>query len=231
MACNAVTRQAKTGLFENKFYTYLPTIVPTIFIPDSGKLYGGSAAIADLLRTTVIGTIWANHEAVIADINKTIIATSPDRLGSSFEFPSVLPPEQRPARSQAAQDRRNRCLSGTDPLLAYKARPLTGIWATAPYLHNGSVPTLYDLLLPPDARPKQFLLGTREFDPKRVGYVTRDADGNLLDSPGGDNSFVFHTRDADGRVIDGNSNAGHDYGNAGLSEDERWALVEYMKGL
>ncbi|MFD2883423.1 hypothetical protein ACFS4T_14020 [Pseudomonas lini] len=43
-------------------------------------------------------------------------------------------------------------------LLAYKARPLTGIWATAPYLHNGSVPTLNDLLLPPRQRPSTFFI-------------------------------------------------------------------------
>jgi cytochrome c553 len=231
MACNAVTRQAKSGLFNDKYMTYLPTPLPTIFIQDSGKHFGNSAAVADLLRTTVIGTIWANHDAVIADINKTIFATEPDRLGSEIAFPSALPPDQRPLRSQEAQDRRNKCLNGTDPLLAYKGRPLTGIWATAPYLHNGSVPTLYDLLLPPDQRPKQFLVGTREFDPVRIGYATRDADGKLLDTPAGDNSFVFNTRDGAGRVIDGNSNAGHDYDNAGLTDDDRWALVEYLKGL
>ena len=65
----------------------------------------------------------------------------------------------------------------------------------------------------------------------RVGFVTRDAAGNLLDAPTEDNSFVFNTRNPDGRVIDGNSNVGHDYGNAWLTEDERWALVEYLKGL
>ena len=168
---------------------------------------------------------------VIRDIFKTLNAPAKDGLGSTAEAPSALPDAERPVRSTADQDRRNQCLNGTDPLLAYKGRPLTGIWATAPYLHNGSVPTLCDLLLPPDQRPKKFLVGTREFDPKRVGFVTRDDAGNLLDTPTGDNSFVFNTRNAEGRVIDGNSNAGHDYGNAWLTEDERWALVEYLKGL
>ncbi|HEX8155125.1 MAG TPA: di-heme-cytochrome C peroxidase, partial [Thermoanaerobaculia bacterium] len=54
----------------------------------------------------------------------------------------------------------------------YKARPLDGIWATAPYLHNGSVPTLRDLLLPPAQRPKTFYVGSREFDPVNVGFET-----------------------------------------------------------
>ena len=62
-------------------------------------------------------------------------------------------------------------------LSAYKARPLNGIWATAPYLHNGSVPTLYDLLLPKkrpgdpedgEYRPDEFEVGSREFDPIRL---------------------------------------------------------------
>ena len=51
----------------------------------------------------------------------------------------------------------------------YLARPLNGIWATAPYLHNGSVPTLYDMLHP-DQRPPKFAMGNREFDPVRIGY-------------------------------------------------------------
>jgi hypothetical protein len=51
------------------------------------------------------------------------------------------------------------------PYGPYAARPLYGIWAAAPYLHNGSVPTLYHLLLPPDQRPKTFALGAREYDP------------------------------------------------------------------
>ena len=55
-------------------------------------------------------------------------------------------------------------------LHAYKGRSLNGIWATAPYLHNGSVPTLWDLLLPAAQRPKSFMLGAREFDPEKVGF-------------------------------------------------------------
>lgn len=97
----------------------------------------------------------------------------------------------------------------------YAARPLNGIWASAPYLHNGSVPSLYDLLLPPDKRPKSFQTGSREFDPKKVGYVS---DGTL----GG--SFQFDTTKS------GNLNTGHTYGTT-LSEDERLDLLEYLKGM
>ena len=55
-------------------------------------------------------------------------------------------------------------------LRAYKGRSLNGIWATAPYLHNGSVPTLWDLLNPVEKRPKSFKIGVREFNPVNVGF-------------------------------------------------------------
>ncbi|MET4312570.1 hypothetical protein [Bradyrhizobium sp. RT4b] len=55
----------------------------------------------------------------------------------------------------------------------YRAGPLDGVWATAPYLHNGSVPTLRDLLLPQKERPTSFCVGSREFDPVNVGLVTK----------------------------------------------------------
>jgi mono/diheme cytochrome c family protein len=98
-------------------------------------------------------------------------------------------------------------------LRAYKARPLNGVWASAPYLHNGSVPTLYDLMLPEEQRPARFAVGRWTFDPVRVGYVT---DG---EAPG-----VFDT------TVPGNHNTGHRFG-AALSDADRWALVEYLKTL
>jgi hypothetical protein len=101
----------------------------------------------------------------------------------------------------------------------YKARPLNGIWATAPYLHNGSVPSLYQLLLPAKDRLATFSVGTRQFDPVNVGFRT--------DAPG---FPKFESHDADGKPVTGNSNEGHEYG-TNLSEEDRWALVEYLKTL
>jgi len=95
----------------------------------------------------------------------------------------------------------------------YASRPIAGVWATAPYLHNGSVPTLYDLLLPPAERPKTFLTGSREYLPAKVGYRH---DG----SQGGE--FLLDT------AKDGNHNSGHTYGTT-LSEEQRLDLLEYLK--
>ncbi len=101
--------------------------------------------------------------------------------------------------------------------MGYIARPLDGVWATAPYLHNNSVPTLYHLLLPPAKRPKEFSVAGREYDPKYVGYVF-----DLPEGDGGDARFDTKER--------GNSNAGHEFGTL-LSDEDRWALVEYLKSL
>lgn len=96
--------------------------------------------------------------------------------------------------------------------IGYKARPLNGVWATAPYLHNGSVPNLVELLKPPAGRDKTFHVGSIEFDPERVGFV---------DDP----SFP----EFDVNIV-GNSNAGHDFG-TDLSDEEKRQLIEYLKSL
>ncbi|MGV8664593.1 c-type cytochrome, partial [Pseudomonas aeruginosa] len=68
--------------------------------------------------------------------------------------------------------RLSQCLAITSHLMAYKSRPLNGIWGSPPYLHNGSVASLYDLLLPSDMWPRTFYPGSVEFDPVNVGYIT-----------------------------------------------------------
>jgi len=94
----------------------------------------------------------------------------------------------------------------------YKARPLDGVWASAPYLHNGSVPTLADLLRPAAARPASFRVGSGEFDPDAVGVAATE-DGSVFDTS-----------------LPGNGNGGHEYGTA-LSESDRRDLLEFLKSL
>lgn len=96
----------------------------------------------------------------------------------------------------------------------YKARPLDGVWATAPYLHNGSVPSLAELLKPPAERVRRFGVGQREYDPAAVGYLSAVAD----------NPFLFDTG------LPGNGNGGHLQGTA-LGEAEKADLLEYLKSL
>jgi mono/diheme cytochrome c family protein len=97
---------------------------------------------------------------------------------------------------------------------SYKGRPLNGIWATAPYLHNGSVPNLWQLLQTPETRIKQFHVGRRELDPVNVGLDTAAYPG----------SFLFDA------ALPGNSNAGHAYGTQ-LSDEQKWELIEFLKSL
>ncbi len=105
--------------------------------------------------------------------------------------------------------------SHSDPAVHYyKARPINGIWASAPYLHNGSVPTVYDLLLPADQRPKEFFVGNRELDRVKLG-------NQILEQS---NASLFDTK------LPGNSNAGHEYGTQ-LNDSDRMALLEYIKSL
>jgi hypothetical protein len=113
---------------------------------------------------------------------------------------------------------------GVRALLAYKARPLNGIWATPPYLHNGSVPNIYALLSPVSERPKTFYLGSREYDPVHVGYQTG---GNFC------GAFKFDT------CLRGNSNSGHEFNNGSgqgiigplLAPEDRLAIIEFLKSM
>jgi hypothetical protein len=99
----------------------------------------------------------------------------------------------------------------------YVSVPLEGLWLRAPYLHNGSVPSLTDLLEPVSARPLQFWRGYDVYDPVRVGFVTNGAAAER-------EATFFDVR------LPGNSNAGHVYGTT-LPADDKRALLEFMKTL
>jgi len=109
------------------------------------------------------------------------------------------------------------------PVDSWKAAPREGVWATGPFMHNGSVPNLYEMLIPARQRSKKFYVG-REFDPVKVG----------IDISGKSGLFQFDTS------LIGNSNAGHSFENGPrgngvigplLTEAQRWALVEYLKSI
>jgi len=93
----------------------------------------------------------------------------------------------------------------------YWAATLTGVWARSPYLHNGSVRTMHELLSPPAQRAKTFHRGSQDYDAAQMGYT--DGGPYVLDTAG-----------------EGNSNAGHDYGTK-LSSEQKRELMEYLKTL
>jgi hypothetical protein len=119
----------------------------------------------------------------------------------------------------------------------YKPRPLEGVWATPPYLHNGSVPNLYELLSPVKERSKRFFVGRREFDPVKVGYVTKPVDGSSsgfwLDTSKPGNRNSGHEFRAGYRPYDESKPPSAQYqgGVIGpeLTPAERMDLVEYLK--
>jgi mono/diheme cytochrome c family protein len=114
------------------------------------------------------------------------------------------------------------------PTKGYQAPPLDGVWATAPYLHNGSVPTIYQVLNS-KARPAMFTRSYKtsadDYDSKRVGWKYEDSKG-LPDGK-------IHPHEAR-KIYDttqpGRSNKGHTFGDD-LTDDERWAVIEYLKTL
>jgi hypothetical protein len=100
----------------------------------------------------------------------------------------------------------------------YVASPLDGLWLRAPYLHNGSMPTLADLLEVPAKRPQVFYRGYDIYDPVKVGFIS----DVIRNEANGTEFFRYDT------TLPGNSNEGHLYGTE-LSAADKKALIEYLK--
>jgi len=138
------------------------------------------------------------------------------------------------------EERRPNCLRAGS---SYKARPLNGIWATAPFLHNGSIATLMDLLSPPEQRPALVQLGDIAFDAVNVGLKkVTGLEKYAEDKYNGNGFFILDTS------LPGNSNLGHEFSDAWDADkdwnqqqqgvigpeftlNERLALIEYLKTL
>lgn len=111
--------------------------------------------------------------------------------------------------------RQNLLRTDVEQLKGIKAPNLEGVWARAPYLHNGSVPTLHDLFQPGNQRPKEFHVGSRQFNPEKVGFETEKGP-SLVDT-----------------TLKGNSNRGHEGEGFGttLTKKQVDDLIEYLKSL
>jgi hypothetical protein len=160
--------------------------------PLVGKPMGPKVASATLLTNVVEGVIL--HDAAVEPfkVGARMVALSEKYKLNTKDQPAL----------------------GSDPFV-YKARPLNGVWATAPYMHNGSVPNLYEMLLPAEKRSKQFRVGGGAFDPKNVGLPTGPSTGA---------GFLYDTS------LPANRNTGHQWG-ADWTDAQRWELIEYLKML
>ncbi|UCV07026.1 di-heme-cytochrome C peroxidase [Dechloromonas denitrificans] len=195
MACNALVSKSDTGKMEGAKNLNDPPLGP-------------NEPVRNMLPIVILEVLLNKKADVVGDVV------------SGFFGAKKLPTPLGPFAVDGIPGRLGECDREPSRVeLAYKARPLNGIWATAPYLHNGSVPTLYDLLLPPARRPKIFYVGSKEFDPKHVGFIKGKME---------ENSFLFDTN------LIGNSKEGHDYGVGKLDANDgkdRENLLEYMKTL
>jgi mono/diheme cytochrome c family protein len=110
----------------------------------------------------------------------------------------------------------------------YQAPPLDGIWSTAPYLHNGSTPTVYDVLKS-FTRPRVFTRSYRtemqDYDPVKLGWKVQ-----VLDRGASPRLPAWEQRQIYDTSLPGRSNAGHTFGDE-LTDDERKAVIEYLKTL
>lgn len=228
MATVAATRQAKTGVLQG--------VREMLLI---GKRMGPTAGAGTITFNAVIGAILSPVElSATESADETVQATSDDihdddraRLRAALlqgprpgEHEATASTNESVATEAAPREdlvttlkslgARKQNQTATASELAYKARPLDGIWATGPYLHNGSVPTIDDLLKPAAQRPRTFHVGSRELDLVRMGFVSTPVEG----------SFLFDTS------IEGNRNTGHEWGTS-LNAQERADLIEYLKTL
>jgi hypothetical protein len=107
--------------------------------------------------------------------------------------------------------------------LQYKARTLEGVWATAPYLHNGSVRNIYELLSPVEERSSQFWVGLSDYDPVLLGVGLKQNEyGFMMDTSQAGNSNTGHEfRDGSGPGVIGRK----------LTHNEKMAIIEYLKAI
>ena len=191
MATNFVNREAKSGRLRLR---------PKRYVGLSNQ-FGHDGRGVEFLGNAVIGTI---VHGLSHDLRGTLRAINAGR------DPGEALQEVAGAVVGKIVDKVR--LSGGPQQLVYKARPLNGIWATAPYLHNGSVRTMRQLLLPTTERQTTFRVGSREFNPDTMGF--EDAGDYLFDT-----------------TLKGNSNAGHEYGADELAAEPAMldALLEYLE--
>ncbi|MDF5845776.1 di-heme-cytochrome C peroxidase [Pseudomonas aeruginosa] len=160
----------------------------------------------DVLAVAVAGSILQHFVPILGEKHDAKAAAVKPESVMTDETRQLLTAFQKPVRTQA------------DPY-PYESRVLQGIWAAAPYLHNGSVPTLEELLKPAAERVESFPVGSA-YDVDKVGLAAQQTQFG---------SYVLKTTGCEQRAS-GNSRCGHEYGTS-LSAEEKRALLEYLKVL
>ncbi len=186
-----VLRSARSGTLEG---ATIPGVV--------GPLKATDLSL-NILKAVVTGTLVELQAARGATAPAGLAAMTHDEMTDTMRVPEMQAAAAPAAASPGA--------------FVYEARVLQGIWAAAPYLHNGSVPSLAELLKPSAQRVKQFKIGPN-YDTKTVGLASQQA-----------SDFILTTTGCEDRAS-GDSNCGHEFGTQ-LSASEKQALLEYLKTL
>ncbi|UJP06490.1 MAG: cytochrome C [Nitrosomonas sp.] len=187
--------------------------------PKNGKVYDIGTSMK---RAYVVGTLLnfaARKELYASCSPDTAVDLNGKTRHPCAEFDGV-----------SLTDRKDVLMSPNSEHHGYNARPLNGIWAQAPYLHNGVVPTVYHLLVP-DERPGSFVKSRLDYDQKLLGYSW-----NLNATERQDEGYVFKVD-----AIPAFSNRGHDKDvtEGGKTYRLDWsadkhgafAIIEYLKTL
>ncbi len=188
------TRKAQSGVLQGR---QIPLFV---------KPLNKNAYAIDILAVSVLGSILQHTlspTAIVQAVKNSRVPPSLDGLKGAF---------------RSVQDIKNLSADIASSNPVYEARVLQGVWAAAPYLHNGSVATLSDLLKPASERAASFKTGPA-YDTQNIGLAA--------DQPAA--SSTLQTTGCDDRNS-GDSRCGHEYG-AQLPVDDKKALLEYLKTL
>lgn len=194
-----------------------------------------------------VNALWWNTQFSREHIAKELDSFDPNALTEGIALNVIgLLIKNRYYKENNLSDEQQQCLEGFGTLdlpqqiLGYKPRPLAGVWATPPFLHNGSVPNIYQMLMPPEQRDSRFFVGRRDYDPIHLGYVSTPATANENDGMWFDTS------------LSGNHNSGHAFAASAeqwsaykadykanplphgvigplLEHQQRMALIEYLK--
>jgi len=204
---NLLSSQVKTGVLEG-----------AVIFPGRPPLKAVDSAFS-VLGTVVTGSILQHYLPVELNAHQQKARSKLDKLKSMFEqevdkFEDLGDLGSLDDLKETFQKEK----LAVTPNFPYESRVLQGIWATAPYLHNGSVPTLAELLTPAEKRVSEFKVGP-EYDLDKVGLAVNQTKFN----------FTLKTTDCSNRDS-GNSRCGHDYG-TGFTDKEKKALLEYLKNL